>query len=116
MWNLILKVIKITGQEVITISKNLGFNINLYTDGEIFFDILKAFIRDYKDSQWPHEVERATFAQELFKKALDTFDEGIKVDEKRLQEGFYTERDLKIIKEMRVRYDYWKRKYEELVG
>ena len=52
-------------------SKNLHFNINLYTDGEMFLIVLKAFIRDYKDSQWPHEVERATYAQELFKKALD---------------------------------------------
>lgn len=97
-------------------SKNLEFNINLYTYGEMFFDVLKAFIRDYKDSQWPHEIERTTFAKELFKKALDTFEEGIKADENRIQEGFYTDRDLKIVKEMRARLDYWKKKYEELVS
>jgi hypothetical protein len=103
------------GREVIIMSKNLGFNINLYTDGEMFFDILKAFIRDYKDSTWPHEIERATFARELFKKALGVFEEGIEVDGNRVQEGFYTEKDLEILKEMRVRLDYWKKKYEELV-
>lgn len=97
-------------------SKNLGFNINLYTDGEMFFDILKAFIRDYKDSKWPHEIERAAFAKELFKKALDSFEAGIRADENRIQEGFYTERDLKIVKEMRSRLDYWQKKYEELVS
>lgn len=97
-------------------SKNLVFNINLYTDGEMLFNILKVFIRDYKDSKWPHEVERISFAKELFKKALDTYEEGIKADESRIQEGFYTDADMKIVKEMRGRYDYWKKKYEELVG
>ena len=97
-------------------SKNLEFNINLYTDCEMFFDVLKAFIRDYKDSKWPHEIERAAFAQGLFKKALSTFKEGIKADKNRIQEGFYTERDLKIVEEMRTRLDYWEKKYEELVG
>ncbi len=113
MWNYI-NIISAGG--VITMSKNLEFYINLYTDGEMFFDILKAFIRDYKDSQWPHEIERSTFAKELFKKALDTFETGIKADENRIEEGFYTEKDLEILKEMKVRLGYWKKKYGELVG
>ncbi len=97
-------------------SKNLEFNINLYTDGDMFFDILKAFIRDYKDSKWPHEINRAAFARGLFQAALVTFKEGIKADENRVQEGFYTEKDLEILNEMKTRLDYWKNKYEELTG
>ncbi|MCR4429808.1 MAG: hypothetical protein NUV45_02175 [Tepidanaerobacteraceae bacterium] len=94
--------------------KNLEFSINLYSEGEKFFDILKAFIRDSRKSQWPHERERVMFARELFRKALDTFEGGIKAAETKAEEGFHTEQDLKLIKEMRARCDYWKKKFEEV--
>ncbi|HHW03709.1 MAG TPA: hypothetical protein GXX35_13050 [Thermoanaerobacterales bacterium] len=92
----------------------LEFSINLYTEGEKFFDLLKAFIRDSQKSQWPHEKERTIFAKALFKKALDTFEEGVKAAESRVEEGFHTEEDIKLVKEMRTKCDYWKKKYEEV--
>lgn len=97
-------------------SKNLNFNINLFTEGENFFDILKAFIRDYKDSQWPHERERKAFAEKLFLEALKTYEEGIKADEMRLQTGLEMEQDLIILSKMKDRFDYWTNKFEEVSG
>ena len=92
----------------------LQFSIDLYTDGEKFFSILKAFIRDYKGSQWPHEIERKVFAQKLFEEALNTFEEGILSAEARINEGFQTERDLQMVRQMKEKCEYWKEKYREL--
>ncbi|MCG0274793.1 MAG: hypothetical protein L5655_01340 [Thermosediminibacteraceae bacterium] len=94
--------------------KNLEFSINLYTEGEKFFDILKAVIRDSKKSQWPHERERACYAEDLFKRALDTFDEAILIAENRVKEGLCIEHDLKLIGDLKAKRDYWKNKLEEL--
>jgi uncharacterized protein (UPF0305 family) len=96
--------------------KNLEFGINLYTDGEKFFDMLKAFIRDSRKARWPHERERAAFAEELFKKALDIFEEGVRAAETRVEEGFHTEQDLRLVKEMRAKCEYWKNKFKEVSG
>ncbi|TYP56726.1 hypothetical protein [Thermosediminibacter litoriperuensis] len=96
--------------------KDLEFSINLYTEGEKFFDVLKAIIRDSKKSQWPHERERAVYAEELFKRALDTFEEAIHIAETRVEEGLHIEQDLKIIKELKAKRDYWKKKLEEVVS
>lgn len=97
-------------------SQNLDFNINLYTDGEMLFNILKVFIRDYKNSTWPHEIERVEFAKKLLADALRAYEEGIKAKEERIQQGFYIDQDLKIVEEMKARLEYWKNKYYELVG
>ncbi|ADL07644.1 hypothetical protein [Thermosediminibacter oceani] len=94
--------------------KDLEFSINLYTEGEKFFDVLKTIIRDSKKSQWPHERERAVYAKELFKRALDTFEEAILVAENKVEEGLHIEQDLKIIKELKEKRDYWKTKLEEV--
>jgi hypothetical protein len=105
-----------TCRGVIKMFGNLEFSINLYTEGEKFFDMLKAVIRDSKKSQWPHEKERAVFAEQLFKKALDTFEEGIKTAESKVEEGFHTEQDLRLVKDMREKCDYWKKKLYEAVS
>ncbi|SHM04751.1 hypothetical protein SAMN05660826_00062 [Caldanaerovirga acetigignens] len=94
--------------------KHLDFSINLYTEGEKFFDVLKAIIRDSKKSNWPHERERACYAEDLFKRALETFDEAIHFAENRVQEGLCIEHDLKLIGELKAKRDYWKKKLEEL--
>ncbi|MFO7152404.1 MAG: hypothetical protein DIU66_004075 [Bacillota bacterium] len=94
--------------------KHLDFSINLYTEGDKFFDILKAIIRDSKKCNWPHERERARYAGELFKRALETFDEAILFAENRVQEGLCIEHDLKLIEELKAKRDYWKKKLEDL--
>ncbi|KYO67838.1 hypothetical protein [Thermovenabulum gondwanense] len=94
--------------------KDLEFSINLYTEGERFFDLLKVLIRDAKKSPWPHERERAIFAEGLLKKALETYEEAVKHAEEKVVSGFCTEEDKRLVKEMRRRLDYWRKKYEEL--
>ncbi len=97
--------------------KDMDFTINLFTEeGDQFFDLLKAFIRDSKNSRWPHEIERKAFAERLFKKAIISFEDGIKATENRVGEGFRTEQDLKVLKEMKAKCEYWKKKYEQVTG
>ncbi|HHY04053.1 MAG TPA: hypothetical protein GX534_02540 [Thermoanaerobacterales bacterium] len=96
--------------------KSLDFNINLFEDGDKFLDLLKAFIRDYRNSSWPHERERAMFAEELFEKALSTYQEALKVAESKVQGGFQTQDDLKMIQELRQKHSYWENKLKELTN
>ncbi len=96
--------------------EEMKFTINLFTEGDLFFDLLKTFIRDSKNSQWPHERERAAYAEQLFKNALKTYENGVLSLENRIQQGFQTEQDKKMVKRMREKYDYWKKKYDEVVN
>lgn len=95
--------------------EEMDFSINLFTEGDLFFDLLKAFIRDSKDSKWPHEIERNAYAKELFKKTLETYEKGITALEARIQQGFQTEQDKKMVRDIKEKYDYWQKKYDELV-
>jgi len=96
--------------------KNIEFSINLCTEGDNFFDVLKAFIRDSKKSQWPHEKGRAEYAADLFYRALQNYEKGIIAAENKIQEGFQTEQDQLMLKKMKEKCDYWKKKYDEVVG
>ena len=96
--------------------KNIELCINLYTEGEKFFDVLKAFIRDSKKSEWPHEKERAAYARELFLRALESYEKGISLAEQKVEQGFHTQQDRAMIKQMRQRHSYWAKKYKELIG
>jgi len=96
--------------------KNIELSINLYTEGEKFFNVLKAFIRDSKKSEWPHEKERAAYAKELFLRALESYEKGITLAEQRVEQGFHTQQDKEMVRKMRERHTYWTKKYKGLVG
>lgn len=96
--------------------EDMEFTINLFTEGDLFFDLLKAFIRDSKNSQWPHERERTAYAKQLFQNTLKTYENGVLSLENRIQQGFHTEQDKKMVKGIREKYNYWKKKYDEVVN
>ncbi|MGI6129374.1 MAG: hypothetical protein ACOYEO_04690 [bacterium] len=90
--------------------------INLYRDGDKFFDILKAAIREWRQSPWPHEQERASYAEELFRHSLKIYEEYLNQAHERVASGFSTPADRKILKQMEERHTYWENKLKELTG
>lgn len=95
---------------------DLDIFINLYRDGEKFFDVLKAVIREWRESPWPHEQERAAYAEELFNHSLEVYQEYLKEAHEQVASGFSTPADRKILKQMEERYTYWANKLKELTG
>ncbi len=106
-----------TNKEVIpVVLSDLDVFINLYRDGDKFFDILKAVIREWRQSPWPHEQERASYAEELFSQSLETYKEYLNDAHEQVESGFSTPTDRKILKQMEERYAYWDNKLKELTG
>jgi len=95
---------------------DLDVCINLYRDGEKLFDLLKAVIREWLESPWPHEQERADYAQELFNESLKIYQQYLNDAHEQARSGFFTPADRKILKQMEERYDYWENKLKELIG
>ena len=92
----------------------LDININLFRQGDQLFDILKATIREWYESPWPHEQERAKYAKELFAHSLKTYKQYLQQAHQRAQSGFFTPADRKILSQMKERYTYWENKLKEL--
>lgn len=94
---------------------NMELTVNLFTEGEKLLDLLKAAIRDWQDG-WGHEQERAAYAMELYNRALVVMREQLEKAELRVEEGFYTEQDQRILNRARERLNYWEKKLEEITG
>lgn len=90
--------------------------INLYSEGDKFFDLLKAAIRDWQKSNWGHERERAGYAQDLYERGLETLREHVAATKSRAESGFFTEQDKKIIARAEEQIAYWEKKLAELKG
>ncbi len=68
---------------------DLDVCINLYRDGEKLFDLLKAVIREWLESPWPHEQERADYAQELFNESLKIYQQYLNDAHEQARSGFF---------------------------
>ena len=95
---------------------DLDVNVNLYRDGERFFDLLKAVLREWHKSPWPHEKERAEYAKALFSEGLKVYQSYLTSAQERVVSGFATPEDQRILKRMEERFNYWENKLRELTG
>lgn len=95
---------------------DLELTVNLYTEGEKFFDLLKAAIRDWQNSQWGHERERANYALELYRRGLDTLRAHLEEARTKAEGGYFTGEDKKILSHAEGRLLYWEKKLAELTG
>jgi hypothetical protein len=90
--------------------------INLYTEGEQFFDLLKAAIRDWQNSPWEHERRRAGYATELYQRGLNILRAHLEETRARAEGGYFTEVDSKMLSKAEDRLAYWEKKLAELIG
>lgn len=90
--------------------------INLYTEGEKFFDLLKAVIRNWQKSNWGHERERALYARELYERSLAGMREHVAAAKDKAENGYFTELDQRILARTEEQIAYWEKKLDELTG
>ena len=95
---------------------DLDVVVNLYRDGDKVFDLLKAVIREWRESPWPHEKERARYAEELFNQSLQIYEDYLNEAHNKVAGGFSTPSDRKILKQLEERHAYWQNKLKELTG
>jgi hypothetical protein len=96
--------------------KSMDLTINLRQEGEKLLDLLKATIRQWQSSPWPHERERAQFAGQLYQRCLAAYTRHLEEAKARAEGGFNLEVDRRLVKEMEEKLAYWQRKWEELTG
>lgn len=92
----------------------MEMQINLLENGDQFFDLLKAVMREWQGSPWPHERARADFARQLFIKGLDIQKEGLEKAKVRTEKGFNTLLDQRMVRELEQKMSYWEKKLDEL--
>ncbi|BCV24328.1 MAG TPA: hypothetical protein GXX50_03975 [Firmicutes bacterium] len=95
---------------------DLDVQVNLYRDGEKFFDLLKAVLREWQKSPWPHEKERAEYAKALFSQGLTVYGNYLTRAREKVASGFATPADQKLLGRMEERFSYWQGKFQELTG
>ncbi|MDK2854810.1 MAG: hypothetical protein PWQ41_359 [Bacillota bacterium] len=95
---------------------DLDVQVNLYRDGEKFFDLLKAVLREWHKSPWPHEQERAEYAKTLFAEALAVYQNYLARAREKVAGGYATPADQKLLERMEERFNYWQGKFQELTG
>ncbi|MBC7341583.1 MAG: hypothetical protein H5U02_03910 [Clostridia bacterium] len=88
--------------------------INLFTEGDEFFDLLKAAIREWREAPWTHEQDRAKFALDLYNRGLSAYREYLTKAELRAEEGYNLERDRRWLENMRSKLGYWEKKLREV--
>jgi len=89
--------------------------VNLFSEGDKFFDLLKAAIRDWQKG-WAHERERAAYALDLYQRGLDTMKQHIEKVKAKVESGFFTAEDQRILSRLEERVAYWEKKLREVQG
>lgn len=92
---------------------DVDLTVNLYTEGDKFFDLLKAAIRDWQGG-WGHERERAGYALELYRRSLETLRSHLEEARVRAEGGFFTEQDQRILNQTEEKLAYWEKKLAEI--
>lgn len=93
---------------------DVELTVNLYAEGEKFFDLLKAAIRDWQSSPWGHERERAGYALELYRRGLDALRAHLEEARTRAEVGYFTAEDERLLSRAEGRLLYWEKKLAEL--
>jgi hypothetical protein len=92
---------------------DVDLTVNLYLEGDKFFDLLKAAVRDWQGG-WGHERERAAYALELYQRSLTTLRDHLEEVRVRAEGGFFTAQDQRILDRTQEKLDYWEKKLVEI--
>ncbi len=92
---------------------NVDLTVNLYLEGDKFFDLLKAAVRDWQTG-WGHEQARAAYALELYQRSLEILRDHLETVRSRAEKGFFTDQDQRMLDRTQEKLDYWEKKLLEL--
>ncbi|QGP90741.1 hypothetical protein MGLY_00510 [Neomoorella glycerini] len=92
---------------------DVELTVNLYTEGDKFFDLLKAAVRDWQGG-WGHERERAAYALELYQRSLQTMRAHLEEARAKAEGGFFTDQDQRILNRTEEKLAYWEKKLAEI--
>ncbi|MEW8957912.1 hypothetical protein MHOCP_16150 [Moorella humiferrea] len=92
---------------------DVELTVNLYTEGDKFFDLLKAAVRDWQGG-WGHERERAAYAMELYERSLKLMRAHLEEAKVKAEGGYFTEQDRRILNRTEEKLAYWEKKLEEI--
>ncbi|MDK2820138.1 MAG: hypothetical protein PWP31_103 [Clostridia bacterium] len=92
---------------------DVDLKIDLHSECDKFFDLLKAAIRDWRNG-WRHEQERANYALQLYQRSLEIMKVQLEEARKRAEGGFFTDMDQKILNHKAAKLEYWENKLQEL--
>jgi len=102
---------------VITIARaEMEIQINLLENGDQFFDMLKAVVREWQGSPWTHERARADFARQLFIRGLEIHKDGLEKAKERSERGYNTLLDQQMVRELEQKKSHWEKKLNELAS
>ncbi|KKM11961.1 hypothetical protein SY88_06150 [Clostridiales bacterium PH28_bin88] len=101
-------------EEALVARADLDLTIDLHTEGDMFFDILKAVIREWQKAPWPHERERAAYARGIYLRAMEVYRGRLQDARDKAEQGFNTLVDQKLISDMEQKLAYWEKKLGEL--
>lgn len=92
---------------------DVDLTVNLYLEGDKFFDLLKAAVRDWQGG-WGHERERAAYALELYQRSLTILRDHLAAVRSRAEGGFFTAQDQRILDRTQEKLNYWEKKLAEI--
>lgn len=90
-------------------------SVNLLSEGNDFFDLLKAAIREWQTSGWEHERRRAEFALNLYERALTSYRLYLEELQKKSKTGLNILPEQLMLTKMEKELAYWEKKREELI-
>ena len=93
-----------------------ALTVNLLTEGERWFDLLKASIREWQGARWEHERERAYYALDLYRRSLDLYKTFLSQLHERAESGYNTELDRRLVNEMEIKLKHWEKKLDEILS
>jgi len=96
--------------------KDLMLKVHLFAEGDRFFDMLKAVVRDWQNAPWPHERERAAYAMELYQRGLSLYRQYLEEARVKAEQGFNTLLDQKLVGDMEQKLSYWEKKLSEITA
>lgn len=96
------------------VKADLDLVIDLHAEGDPFFDMLKAVIREWQKAPWPHERERAAYARGMYLRGMEVYRGRLQEAKERAEQGFNTLMDQKLVREMEQKLAYWEKKLAEL--
>lgn len=88
--------------------------VNLLSEGEQWFDLLKASIRQWQKAPWEHERARAGYALELYRRSLELYRNYLDELRGRTEGGYFTDQDRRLLQDMETMVAHWEKKLDEV--
>lgn len=91
-------------------------SVSLLNEGKYFFDLLKATVREWQSSNWEHEKRRARYAIDLYERSLTVYREYLNSVKAKVEQGYNTELDRKLVADLESDLVYWEKKLVEIIN